>query len=98
MFYFFKFSKSFSLNKLKKGFSPHLFNKPENQNYIGAIPDKKFFGLNYFSESKKIKFEKWYDNNKHKLYNIKDEIYSYFLSDVKLLKEGCLAFRQRQEK
>ncbi len=28
----------------KKRFFPHLFNKPENQDYISAIPDEKILG------------------------------------------------------
>ena len=35
-----KFPKTFGINELKKGYFPHLFNKPENQNYIGPYPPK----------------------------------------------------------
>ena len=44
-----KFTKTFDLKELKKGFFPHLFNNPDNQNYLGVIPDKCFFGSDYFS-------------------------------------------------
>jgi hypothetical protein len=37
------FSKIFSIKKITKGFFPHLFNKPENFNYIGTLPEKKFY-------------------------------------------------------
>ena len=40
-----KLPKSFGINKLKKGFFPHLFNTPENQNYMGKIPGKEFYGV-----------------------------------------------------
>ena len=88
-----KFTKTFDLKELKKGFFPHLFNKPENQNYIGVIPEKFYFGSDYFSVAKKEEFEKWYETSKNSLYDFKNEIISYCMSDVKLLKEGCLAFR-----
>ena len=29
------FPKTFGLKELKKGYFPHLFNKPENQDYVG---------------------------------------------------------------
>jgi len=32
---------------VKKGEFPHLFNLPENYNYIGTIPEQKYFGINY---------------------------------------------------
>ncbi len=34
-----KIPKTFNLKELKKGFFPHLFNIPENQNYIGPMPE-----------------------------------------------------------
>ena len=37
-----KFPETFGLTELKKGFFRHLFNTPENQRYLGLIPDKKF--------------------------------------------------------
>ena len=37
------FPKTFGLTEMKKGYFPHYFNTPENQNYIGAIPDKKYY-------------------------------------------------------
>ena len=30
---------TFNLTELKKGFFPHLFNTPDNQQYAGRIPD-----------------------------------------------------------
>ena len=32
------FTDAFGISELKKGFFPHLFNKPENANYVGAYP------------------------------------------------------------
>ena len=34
-----KFPKTFGMPELCKGYFPHLFNKEENQNYVGPIPD-----------------------------------------------------------
>jgi len=38
------FPKTFGLNELKKGYLPHYFNTNENQNYVGPIPDAKYYG------------------------------------------------------
>ena len=32
------FTKTFGLTELKKGYFPHLFNLPENQEYVGEVP------------------------------------------------------------
>jgi hypothetical protein len=38
------FSKTFGLDELKKGYCPHYFNTNENQNFVGPIPDPRFYG------------------------------------------------------
>ena len=38
-----KFPETFDLMELTKGYFPHKFNKPENQNYIGKYPDKEYY-------------------------------------------------------
>ena len=37
------FPKTFGFTELKKGYFPHYFNTPENQNYVGPIPDIKYY-------------------------------------------------------
>jgi len=39
-----KFSKTFEIKELKKGFFPHGFNLEENQKYVGVWPPKKILG------------------------------------------------------
>ena len=89
-----KFTKTFDLVEHKKGFFPHLFNSRSNQNYIGNIPDKRFFGCQYFDEKKLKEFDIWYEKSLNNIYNFKNEMVSYCISDVLLLKHGCLAFRK----
>jgi hypothetical protein len=55
------FPKTFGLKELKKGYFPHFFNTMENQNYIGKIPDTKYYGVNSMTECKKC-----YGNSKPK--------------------------------
>ena len=51
-----KFSKTFGLNELKKGYFPHFFNTPKNQDYIGKYPDPESFGSDFMSveDNKKL--------------------------------------------
>ena len=39
-----KLSSTYNIDTLK-GYFPHHFNKPENQNYVGKIPDEKEYGV-----------------------------------------------------
>jgi G:T-mismatch repair DNA endonuclease (very short patch repair protein) len=89
-----KFPKTFGLTELKKGYFPHDFNLPENQTYKGIIPDKEKYGYKFFSNAKLNDFEIWYAKKSKELFDFKDELESYCLSDVKLLKDGCLTFRK----
>jgi hypothetical protein len=89
-----KFTKTFDIKELKKGYFPHKFNLPKNQNYIGPMPDKKYYDVDNMSESKLKDFEVFYAENKDKEFNFQKEIKSYCESDVDLLKTGCLSFRK----
>ena len=37
------FPKTLGLTELKKGYFPHLFNMPENQDYMGPSPNKECY-------------------------------------------------------
>ena len=88
------FPKTFDIPEMKKGFYPHMFNKPETADYVGSYPDKSYYGHEYFSIRKKEEFEKFYADTKDKIFNQKEELESYCISDVKILMEGCLKFRK----
>ena len=89
-----EFATSFELSELKKGFFPHSFNNPENQSYIGSYPDQKYYEPEFFSLKKKNEFENWYEQVKDTEFNFKKEFEEYCWSDVQLLTQGCLKFRQ----
>lgn len=90
------FPKTFGLTELKKGFFPHLFNIPTNQDYEGPIPDKQFFMPDVMSVQKRKEFETWHaqEQASSRVYNFKKELKEYCISDVKLLKQGCLTFKK----
>lgn len=49
------FPKTFGMEELEKRHCPHGFNTPENQDYIGPLPDKKCYFPNSMSISEKTK-------------------------------------------
>jgi len=61
-------SKTYNIDTLK-GFFPHHFNTPENQNYIGFLPSEDQYGVsNMDKDTYDKEFKPWYDqqvaNNK----------------------------------
>jgi len=43
-----------------KGFFPYAFNTEENKNYVGPLPDKKFFEPEHMSRQRRVAFEQWF--------------------------------------
>ena len=88
-----KFPKTFGFNELKKGYFPHFFNKPENQNYVGLFPSQEFYGAEFLSVSENKAFNEWYNSQHNKIFDFKKEILEYCISDVEILCKSCLIFR-----
>ena len=86
------FTKTFHL-KTKKGYYPHFFNTLANTNYVGIFPPMESFGINEMGSEELEKFQRWYNQNCHREWNNKNELYEYCSADVQLLREGCLQFR-----
>jgi hypothetical protein len=80
----------------EKGYFPHIFNTPGNQNYIGEIPDEKYFGTSQMSAAEREKFRNWHRQKKAEgyVFNFAEEIAYYCEQDVTILRESCLAFRK----
>ena len=53
--------KTFGFSELKKGYFPHYFNMPENQQYIGPIPTKHYYDPDHMKPNIRLVFLKWYD-------------------------------------
>jgi len=82
------FPKTFGITEMKKGFFPYLFNIAENQNYIGSIPEAKFFNPKSMSCEKYKEFNEWYKTQKNIIYDFKKELFEYCESDVDILKRS----------
>ena len=90
------FASTFNLTELKKGFFPHLFNTPDNQNYVGRIPDLEFYDPDGMMAEKKEELHQWHSDQvkRNVLFAFKQELLDYCKSDVALLKAGCQAFQR----
>ncbi|KAJ8028055.1 hypothetical protein HOLleu_30182 [Holothuria leucospilota] len=81
--------------ELKNGYFPHLFNKSENQQYVGPLPDVSFYSPNSMSTKKRSEFLFWYEKEVEKsvLFDFQKELLTYCVSDVDILRQCCLLFR-----
>ena len=91
-----KFPKTFGQDELCKGYFPHMFNKEENQNYIGPIPCQNDYGVNFMKPGEREAFMAWHDEqvaNNYR-YDFREEIIKYCRSDVDILRKCCLLYRE----
>ena len=89
--------KAFSLTELSKGYFPHLLNTPENQQYIGPLPDKYYYGFDDMkSTSDQEKFLEWYNDlrSRNYVFNFQEELLKYCRSDVDILRRSMMKFRR----
>jgi len=90
------FPKTFGLTELKKGYFPHYFNTLENENYVGPIPDKKYYSVDTMKPAARTEFLVWYNEKveENYVFDLKKELLEYCDSDVDILRRSCLKFRE----
>lgn len=86
-----KLPKAFGLTELAKGFFPHLFNTAMNQNYVGPIPDIKFYDPDGMKPATRQEFMAWYETQTH--FDFQHALETYCISDVDILQRCCGKFR-----
>ena len=91
-----QFPKTFGKTELCKGYFPHFFNKEENQNYIGPIPDVDYYSPKTMKPQAREAFLAWYQEQveNNYVFNFREEIVKYCRSDVAILRECCMEFRE----
>ena len=88
--------KTFGETELCKGYFPHLFNKEENQSYVGPIPPAAYYSPNGMKPKVREEFLAWYKKKveSNYVFNFKKEIKKYCRSDVDILRNCCMKFRE----
>ena len=91
-----KFPKTFAQPELCKGYFPHLFNKDENQNYVGPIPCQDDYGVNFMKSAEREAFIAWHQEQveNNYVFDFRKEIIKYCRSDVEILAKCCLLYRE----
>ena len=87
------FPKMFGLSELTKGYFPHFFNKASNWEYDGPMPPAYTYGPNTMKDSAREAFEVWYEQRKGDRFVMQEELAKYCRSDVQILREGMMRFR-----
>ena len=90
------FPKTFGIEELEKSHFPHLFNRKENENYVGPIPPAPYYNPNGMNPKDREAFMAWHASKKESNYvfNFQEKILAYCRSDVDILRRCCLEFRQ----
>ena len=90
------FPKTFGIEELATGYFPHPFNKKENENYVGPIPPAPYYSPNWMSPKDRETFLAWHASKKESdyVFDFKEEIVTYFQSDVDILRRCFFEFRE----
>ncbi|XP_071581882.1 uncharacterized protein [Temnothorax nylanderi] len=89
--------KAFGLQDTSdKGIFPHLFNTRENQDYIGPIPDTRYFSPEHMKAEERERFLSWHAEmtRNNFIFNFQSKIIKYCRNDVDILRRACMAYRK----
>ena len=85
--------KAFNLTELKKGYFPYLFDTPENADYVGPWPDAHYYQMENKAPKEREAFLEWYEGQKEKVFDLRAEKEEYCESDVTILRQADMKFR-----
>ncbi|XP_054711127.1 uncharacterized protein LOC129220719 [Uloborus diversus] len=89
-----KLPSCFGIEEQKKGYFPHFFNTRENQNYVGPLPETKYYSPDSMSTAARDSFLKWHKEHETDEFNFQKEMLAYCRSDVDILRQCCNMFRK----
>jgi len=78
-----------------KSWHPHYFNTKSSLDYIGPIPDIKYYGVNEMGEEERRDFLAWYESQKSELFDKTRVLENYCQDDVTVLRQACRVFRRK---
>ncbi|XP_032094416.1 uncharacterized protein LOC116523417 [Thamnophis elegans] len=78
-----------------KGYFPHLFNTMANQDYVGPLPETKYYSPETMMPGEREEFLKWHTANRGTVFKLKKALAYYCRQDVDILREACIRFRDQ---
>lgn len=78
-----------------KGYFPHLFNTMDNQDYVGPLPEAKYYSPESMMPGEREEFLKWHADNAGTVFKLKKALAYYCRQDVEILREACIRFRDQ---
>lgn len=79
------FREAFGLStELQKGDFPHRFNRTENQDYVGPMPELHWYDPDSKKPEARAKLVEWHAEEVRKgpVFNLKEELKKYCINDV----------------
>ena len=61
---------------------------------MGPYPEAKYYGHDFMGEEERQKLLAWLDERKDDLFDFRKEMLAYCRSDVDILRQACLKFRE----
>lgn len=90
-----KIPATFGFSDVEKSWFPYRFFTMENLKYKGSIPHESWFEVSSMPPDEYAKFHAWHQSFQGKEYDIWHEMQYYCDLDVRVLKRGCIEFRDR---
>ncbi|CAG2242132.1 unnamed protein product [Mytilus edulis] len=78
----------------KRLLSTSVQHEKKKTSLIRPQPEAYYYGIEYMGEEEANTFWKWYNSNKSKTFDFQSEMYKYCVSDVDILRRGCMQFRK----
>jgi hypothetical protein len=73
---------------------PHYFNTKANMDYVGPIPEIRYFGADEMSEGERKDFLSWYNEQEDKVFDCRRVLEEYCQYDITVLRQACRIFRR----
>jgi G:T-mismatch repair DNA endonuclease (very short patch repair protein) len=77
-----------------KSWYPHYFNTKANLDYVGPIPDIKYYGVDEMVEAERKDFLSWYEGQKDKIFDNRRVLEQFCQDDVTVLRQASQIFRR----
>jgi hypothetical protein len=77
-----------------KSWYPHYFNTKANMDYVGRIPDIRYYGADAMKDSERTEFLRWYETQRSQTFDNRRVLEEYCQDDVTVLRQACQVLRR----